>query len=283
MSPDTQALVDAIDSLRHSSSVIKNYIWPLIPAVITSTIGFYIASYNFKSQEILRADVKKIENVNKFLIQMDSAFQSLVSVKTSIIGRISDDPIQRIFGAGVLEHYFSDVNGVEDLVFLAKGNSMKNGQPYYKSWNNIPRINAMVGNYKYLVQRIMSRNKIKSDFEKHLDIDEKGKASMVYADLSSEAIITLRKLVNENEIVLNLLDGLIVEFNSFLSGINAAVSKSLNIEKIKHLTILIDFDNSNSIIQESLQPLPLPNYATLAKLFDVSVADAMDMYKTGYF
>jgi len=283
MSPDTKALVDAIDSLRQSSSLIKSYVWPLIPAVITSAIGFYIASYNFKSQEKIRADVKKIENANKFVVQIDSAFQSLISVKSSYMNRIDDDPISRVLSIAEITNQFSDINGVEELVFLARGNKSRDGQPYYVSWNNIPRINAMVGNYKYLLQRIEARNILRREFEIYAKLNETGQAVLNLGALEPIGWSLLKRLVNSNECIIALIDGLILEFNSFLCGITKAIEASIEMRKVKHIVMLVVFKNNIPFVQGTLQPTLRPDYDKLSKLLDVDITYAKEMFDTGYY
>lgn len=283
MSPDTKALVDAINNLRQSSSVVKNYIWPIVPVVISSIGGFYIASYNFKSQEVIRTELRKIENVNRFLVQIDSAFQSLVSVKLSYAHHITDNPIERVLTIPEITNQFSDVNGVEELVFLAKGCKVKEGDPYYVSWNNIPRINTMVGNYKYLLQRIYARNELRREFEIYAGFDDDNNAILNLQSLNAKAQSLLKKLVCCNESVIALVDGLILEFNSFLCGITKAIEEAIDMKKIRDLTLLVTFNNNNKFILQALQPSPRPNFNQLSRLLGVDIEVAKSMFDTGYY
>lgn len=283
MSPDTKLIVDAIDSLRQSSSFIKSYIMPFTPAVITSVIGFFIASHNFKSQETMRSNVAKIEAANKFMVQVESAFQTLISIKIPLVERVNDDPTSRLFSVGDINSYFSDIDGVENLVFLAKGNTIREGQPYYATWNNIPRINSMVGNYKYLLERIEARQVSKQEFEEYIVTGEDGNLRINFEALNSVKDKPLKKFINDNEAVLSLIDGLILEFNSFLSGISEAVNKSINAKKVEHIAQVIHFNNSNAFIQRALQPLIPPDYQKLARVFQIDVSAARELFQTGYF
>ncbi|HDT6626808.1 TPA: hypothetical protein QFT15_004332 [Klebsiella aerogenes] len=157
MSPDTKLIVDAIESLRQSSSFIKSYIMPFTPAVITAVIGFFIASYNFKSQEKMRADAQKIESANRFMIQIESAYQAVSSAKHFVTNGLNNDPVARLFHSGDIEIDFVPIYGVENMVFLANGNKKNGNHGSSNSWNNVTRINTMANNYRYLIQRINVR------------------------------------------------------------------------------------------------------------------------------
>ncbi|HED2522672.1 TPA: hypothetical protein R4Y92_001410 [Klebsiella aerogenes] len=282
MSPDTKLIVDAIDSLRQSSSFIKSYIMPFAPALITSVIGFFIATYNFKSQEKMRADALKIEKANKFLVQVENAFQSLVAVKTYASAQLNDHPVQRVLLAGDIDSYFSEISGVDELVFLANGIQVSEGQPYHATWNNISRINTMVGNYYYLLLLIERRKLSKETFEKYVSIDDSGMTSIDNDALESVGRKPLKNAVRDNENVLSILDGLIKEFNSFLQEFPRAVERSVDVKKVKHMTRVLQFNNSNEHIQTALTPCQAADINAIAAIFHVSPERARKMFETGY-
>ncbi|NBD82466.1 hypothetical protein GV761_14590, partial [Citrobacter werkmanii] len=92
MSPDTKALVDAIDSLKHTDSFLKSYIYPLLPAIISTLAGYFIALFNFNRQQNKTSNDNKVKDVNKFLIEVQSAFISLIEEKKKYQFLISNDP-----------------------------------------------------------------------------------------------------------------------------------------------------------------------------------------------
>lgn len=283
MPQDLQPIVDAIIGLQQPSSILKSYVFPIIPAVFTTLAGFFIASYNFKRQESIKADAQKIEAANKFIVQMDSAFQSLISAKTRYKDVINDVPLDRAFSIGKNTAYFSTINGVDNLVFLAKGCKVVDGQPYYVTWNNVPRINAMVGNYLYLLDIIKSRNSLLEQLETHISYTEEGHQTINFSTITPEAYNLIKLLVNSTEIMLKLTDGLIIEFNSFMSGIDEAIGKSINTKRVSHLTTIVKFNTNNPFIQNALQPIPEPNYSELAKLFGRDEESVRSMFDVGYF
>lgn len=283
MSQDIQPIVDAIIGLKQSNSILKSYIWPILPAVFTTLAGFFIASYNFKRQESIKADAQKIEAANKFIVQMDSAFQSLISTKMRYKDVINDTPLDRAFSIGPSSGYFSTVSGVDNLVFLAKGCKVVDGQPYYVTWNNVPRINAMVGNYLYLLDIIKSRNNLLKNLEPYLSYTNEGHQMLDFETMKPEVFNLIKHLINSTEIMLKMTDGLIIEFNSFMCGIEEAIKQSIDIKRVSHLTTIIKFNTNNQFIQNSLQPVPEPNYLALAQLFGRDEESVREMFNVGYF
>jgi hypothetical protein len=283
MLPETQALVDAIVSLKQSNSFFKSYFLPFLPVVISTFAGFMIASYNFKNQEAIRADAKKIDDANKFIVQIDSAFQSLISMKIRYQFHMDNDPIQRALSFGSINCYFSEIKGVENLVFLAKANKAKEGDPYYVTWNNIPRINAMVGSYIYLTQRVVARNKVREQLDECLPSNEKGEQCIDFSKINPKTLHLIRLLINETEIVVSMTDSLILEINSFLIGITKAIDDSVNFKKTKHLVTLVEFKVNNPFILKSLEPIIRPDFIRLAEALGIDEEQARSNFDSGYF
>lgn len=283
MSPDTIALVEAINGLKQSGSIIKSYLLPFIQTLFATCIGFVIASYTFRKQEAVKADAKKMMDTNKFIIQIDSAFQSLIAFKSKYKDKAEHDPIKRTVIFGVVNMEFAEISGVEELMFLAKGNKSSEGEPYYRSWNNLPRISSMVSNYKYLVKRVESRNELRMRFESSLSYDSEGNKVFNIASLNPEQWKILLELINENEIILNLTDGLILEMHSFLLGITEAIKNSINIKKVLHLVTLVTINTNNEYIIRQLEPISPPDYSKLAELLKITEDEAKYEFSCGYF
>lgn len=283
MSPDTKALVEAIESLRQSGTFFKLYLLPFIQTIFATCIGFFIASYTFKKQESIKADAKKMTDTNKFIVQIDCAFQSLIALKGKYKGRTESDPIKRTMITGVVNMEFADINGVEDLMFLAKGNKSAEGQPYYVTWNNLPRISGMVSNYQYLVKRIADRNNLRVKFESTLSFNSDGHKVFNFASLIPEQRKILIELVNENELILNLVDGLILEMHSFLLGVTEAIKNAINVKKILHLVTLVSMNTNNEYIVRELEPISPPDYVKLGELLELTENEAKQAFNCGYF
>ncbi|MEB1055694.1 hypothetical protein [Citrobacter portucalensis] len=280
MSPDAKAIVDAIHSLNHTDSFLKSYIYPLLPAVISTLAGFILASVNFNKQECVKADAVKINNANKFIIKAESAFQSLMVVKNIYQDRLTNEPIQRAIVIGKVEVYFPELSGVEELIFLANGNTSRPGDAYYTTWNNIPRISAMLGNYLYAVERINARNKSREELFKHIPVEAK---SLNLADLGVEGYKKLQTHVNDTEVIISIIDSLIIEFDSFLKNITASIKKSLNVDRVKHLSTIVNYNGNNPLIEQSLVRSPEPDYALLANILEMDENTVRASFRNYYF
>ncbi|QIR27535.1 hypothetical protein [Kluyvera genomosp. 3] len=280
MSPDTKALIDAINGLNHTDSFLKCYIYPLLPAIISTLAGFVLATINFNKQESVKSDAAKINNANKFIIKAESAFQSLMVVKNIYQGRLTDEPIQRAITIGKIEVYLPELNGVEELVFLAEGNNLRPGDSYNSTWNNIPRISAMLGNYLYAVERINARNKSREELFKHIPI---GVTSFGLEELGADGYQKLKTHVNDTEVLVSMVDALIIEFDSFLKNISTSIKKSLNVDRVKHLSTIVNYNGNNPLIEQSLVRSPEPNYTLLANILEIDENAVRASFRNYYF
>jgi hypothetical protein len=141
----------------------------------------------------------------------------------------------------------------------------------------------MVSNYKYLVKRVESRNELRMRFESSLSYDSEGNKEFNIASLNPEQWKIFLELINENEIILNLADGLILEMHSFLLGITEAIKNSINIKKVLHLVTLVTINTNNEYIIRQLEPISPPDYSKLAELLKLTEDEAKYEFSCGYF
>ncbi|MFV9347243.1 hypothetical protein ABQ428_06960 [Citrobacter freundii] len=168
MSPDTKALVDAIDSLHQSSSFFKNYIFPFIPTVITAFLGYVIAMFNFNWQQERLSINTNIKNANRFMIQVESALQTLLIEKKkymSLLHGQTATPI-RLIAIREITTSFPTVNNVEDLAFIGVEASRS-------PWSDVKRINRLSWDYQKVIALITKRNAVFSEFIKTFNMMRK--------------------------------------------------------------------------------------------------------------
>jgi len=282
MSPDTFEIAKAISSLQNETNYFKDYIFPFLSTSGSVVAGYFIASYSFKSQEKTKAEIDKVNKLNEFFISIDGGLQTLIAIKSIYSGRINSDPVQRALSIPRIECHISEPPDPKTIVFLTKGNEQVSGEPYYSSWNNLPRINAMVGNYAHLCNRISARNNFKTEIDHFLEYSENGEGFINFEKLTNKDWRVFRQLVDSTESVITLVDGLLKEYYSFLINMHTAASKSINKKLIKGHVELLSYSNNSEMFRSQLDPCPPVDVDSLAHILKITKENASEVYITGY-
>lgn len=282
MSPDTFEIAKAISSLQSETNYFKDYVYPLISTSCSVIAGYFIASHSFKKQEKIKAEIEKVNKLNEFFISIHGGLQTLVAVKNIYGGRIDSNPIQRAMHTPRVECHITEPPDPKTIVFITKGNAQSSDESYSSSWNNLSRINAMVGNYAHLCNRIKARNNFKSEVEHFLEYDEHGNGHIDFDKITGKNFRVIMQLVDATESVITLVDGLIKEYYSFLINMHSAASKSINNRLIRDYVELLSYSNNSEVFLVLLEPCPPVDVDALADILKITKQKALEMYITGY-
>ncbi|HFK2694286.1 TPA: hypothetical protein ACG1DO_004122 [Kluyvera ascorbata] len=214
MSPDTKALVDAIDSLHQSSSIFKSYIFPFIPVVTTALLGYFIARFSFKWQQNKLSEAIRLKQTNAFLIQIRNALQALLTEKKKYyyFMRNHSNVTIRIFLIKEITTQFPDVKNVEDMYFLDP-NKIISG------WADIDNICKMVWQYNKLVYLSAVRNELLGEIEKLVSYDSNGALVFDFTSLEGPNRLVFEKAIKITETFIKLLDDIVIDMHNFLNDI----------------------------------------------------------------
>lgn len=282
MSPDTFEIAKAISSLQGGTNYFKDYIYPLLSTSGSVIAGYFIANYLFEKQEKTKSEVDKVNRLNEFFISIDSGLQTLVTVKNIYGGRLNSEPIYRAMSIPRIECHIPEAPDPRTIVFLTKGNALKSKEPYYLSWNNLPRINAMVGNFVHLCSRISARNVLKEEIAHLLKYTGNGEGYLELNSVSEKELRIVRQLVDATESVISLVDGLIKEYYSFLINMHLTASKSIDKKLIKGYVEILSYTNLSEKFRETLVPCPPVDTDSLSDILLITKENAAVIYLTGY-
>ena len=220
MSNDALMIASAILNLQQES-----------PALTTSgsvLLGYLMANNTFAKQEIIKSEIARVNDFNKFLVAIDSGMQTLIAIKNTYMGRINSNPIERALSIPTISCYFSPPPDVTLIIFLAKANEYNASRAFFETWNNLPRVNAMLGNFQNLHDKINHRNTVLSQLREFYQIDDQGRSVMNIGTLTPEQFKVLKTAVDLTEGVLCLVEGLLKEYYSCLKNIPSAAKLSIN-------------------------------------------------------
>jgi hypothetical protein len=95
VNPEIKDLIEAIESLRQESSLIKDYIYPIIISFFSAVLGAFTAYFTLRYQEDTNRERLKLDICNKWTIEIQGLFQSLISFKNNYDSPLSSNPVHR--------------------------------------------------------------------------------------------------------------------------------------------------------------------------------------------
>ncbi|ENG3753818.1 MULTISPECIES: hypothetical protein [Klebsiella pneumoniae complex] len=282
MSNDALMIASAILNLQQESSIFKDYIFPTLTTSGSVFLGYLVANNSFTKQEIIKSEIERVNNFNKFLVAIDSGMQTLIAVKNTYKGRINTNPIERALSIPKINCYFSPTPDVTLVVFLAKANKYNEAGNFYETWNNLPRINAMLGNFQYLYDLVNHRNDVLSQLREFYQINALGQSFLDPNSLTADQFKVLRTAIDLTEGVVCMVEGLLKEYYSCLKNLPNAAKLSINEKLTKHHVEILTYTNPSPQFRDSFSPVPNVDISELARLLGTTEDVARSSFITGY-
>jgi len=157
---ELETLVNAIESLRSADHVFKDYVYPVIAPFLATLLGAwagYTASVKKQGRD---NDIQKLQSLNRLLLQAESCFHCLVSIKENYSETIGSKPLRGMsFGPLVLDYEKASTD-VSNLVFLTKTLEVdsKNININRLAFNNLARIKQIFHNFNQVLAIWEQRN-----------------------------------------------------------------------------------------------------------------------------
>ncbi|HIC0737214.1 TPA: hypothetical protein ACWZU0_001928 [Klebsiella oxytoca] len=282
MSNDALMIASAILNLQQESSIFKDYIFPTLTTSGSVFLGYLVANNSFTKQEIIKSEIERVNNFNKFLVAIDSGMQTLIAVKNTYKGRINTNPIERALSIPKINCYFSPTPDVTLVVFLAKANKYSEAGNFYETWNNLPRVNAMLGNFQYLYDLVNHRNDVLSQLREFYQLNAQGQSFLDPNSLTTDQFKVLRAAIDLTEGVVCMVEGLLKEYYSCLKNLPNAAKLSINEKLTKHHVEILTYTNPSPQFRDSFSPVPDVDISELARLLGTTEDVARNSFITGY-
>lgn len=285
MNPEIKDLIEAIESLRQESSLIKDYIYPIIISFFSAVLGAFTAYFTLRYQEDTNRERLKLDICNKWTIEIQGLFQSLISFKNNYDSPLSSNPVHRALQVRmIIKHDEPLTLDYAELSFITPDDVDLDAKK--SKWRQISRIRNLVENYNTTLNIWEARNSIDEVLKEKLLITAGNKP---YADLSEKDIINtigekdLAKLIDLTEKAIHLTDDLIIESNDFLEKFPNIVKAVVKTNKTENYGTVLKYDTStNQYLQNFLKKSPAVDYRKIAKIFDVTEEEAQRRYFFGY-
>lgn len=166
---EIDVLVSAIESLKPSVNNFKDYIYPVIAPFFATLLGAWAGYAAAVKKQSRDNDVRKLQSLNRLLLQAENCFRNLEAIKDNYAGSIDGNPLRALsFGPLVLDHEKANTD-LSDLVFLTKSLNvdLKNIETGRLAFNNLTRIRQIFHNHNQVLAIFEQRNiDIKPIFKK---------------------------------------------------------------------------------------------------------------------
>lgn len=278
-------LSQSVDALKCNSSIAKDYVFPIASSFISAFLGVAAAKLTFRHQEKVRAEVSKVNSLNKLIIKMGEARSALLAIKqnyqdlteTHFVFRAMEIP-------PILLGDYKIESNASELSFLTDENPKYKASEYDKTWVNIQRVGMMIHNYHHIYSMLNKRNELKVDA--HNKISEFQIKHKIAAD-SDFGINDLLAIVgHENMVafcdltqsVVSLLDDVLFEINDFMFKFPKQANGKINAKLIKGYCRVIKYQEDDFIIERTVEL----DYSSAALIMGLSIDAVRKKYDFGY-
>ena len=283
MHQETSLIVNAIESLNHEHSIFKEYLFPIFSAFFTSLLGAGIAYFFFRYQEDIKIEKEKIDVTNKWILHAEEAMQNLIMFKNNYHGKLKSSPIQRAMAMpNIIFTASSITEDYSKLSFLTR-ETLKGK---YLKWSQVPRIRAMFHNYNYVQELFNTLNETNQPIKEKILILTSNKA---FIDVSEDDILksidhaSLATVIAINELIINLIDDLLIEFEDFMTNFPIYAKTLINTKRLQKYGAILTYTNEDNKMRKTLlEQSPKADYKSVVDLFGKTEEELKQQFSTGY-
>ncbi len=285
MTHEAEIIAQAIEGLRQESDIVKDYMFPLASGLFSSLLGGGVAYFTLRYHENIQIEKEKMDAANKWMLIVENAFSSLISIKSNYHGKLEVNPMQRASTIPALILNAKPI--IEDLTKLSFILPKKEDKYSYNiKWRGIPRIRGMINNYNHILDVWEKRNEIDRPIKEKIlhDYTDQGFVNVtteqVFKSVSKASFISL---IDLTEKAIKLTDDLIIELHDFLLEFPDAAKPLIKTEKLKRYGSLFTFSSKeNPILLGMLVKSTEVSYELLSQLYGKTIDQIKEDYRTGY-
>lgn len=285
MNDETRALVEAIISLKHEPSYIKDYIFPVATGLFSSLLGAGVAYLTIRHQDNSQIQKNRVQAINNWILCAEGAAQSLISMKQNYHGKLTSNPFQRAMEVrsliGTTKKIDKDITVISFIV-------PRKDEPdtHDIKWRQLSLIRSMMQNYNLIIDTWNKREEIDRPIKEKLMKDY---GELAYADVSKEQILSsvgvakFTLLMDLTERAIRFTDDLIIELHDFLEHF-PDIAKSLIKKQYRdrYGPIVVYSTGGNAILENLIEKSIEVDFSILAPLFGVTEEKLRAEYDTGY-
>lgn len=285
MNEDIQAIVQAIESLKNDGGLFKNYLFPVLSSFFSAILGAVVAYFTLRFQENIQIERTKLDICNKWTIEVEGLFQSLIAFKANYASKIGSNPIERAVKVKTILNHSEPLQlNFAELSFVTPKKNSSEG--HNQKWRQVPRVRGLIENYNTILRLWEQRNFIERPLRERL-ISAAG--SKPYADFAFEEIISvigernLASLIDLTEKAIHLTDDIIIESNDFLNEFPGVAKAVVDTKRVKRYGTVLKFETEeNQYLQKLICRVPEVDFEKIAEIYGTTISEAQSLYNFGY-
>lgn len=274
-----QEVVAAIDKASEDNW-LKDYIFPICSALFAAVLGGLVAVYVNRNQEIASISKERVNTVNELLLRAEFFLNGLNEVKRTYYDYVKEGaPPYRIFSIPILKYNLQSSSiDTSSLGFLLPRQSDKDKK---RKWSDIARINAMFGNYQFLINCLNEISQKRQVIDEVVAAEHNMPRPQVNIDwLRLKLGVTqFTHYFFQYEFFIKLNDDLIIELSSFLTEFGQEVNGVIGKTMAKRYGLIIINEKSEHLL---LNRCHEPYYEILAREMQMTVEEVKQRLKTNY-
>lgn len=284
MTPDTQAIVNAISELKTQTNFFREYVLPCLMPIIVPFIsvyfGYLMASKSFDRQEKIKIIIRIVNDSNKFMLEMEDLFKTLLAIKNYYWMLTETDPVARaLLVPSIYAHCNSMDCKVHSLMFISRLNSEENTI----KWTNISQINSLISDFHQMMYMLENRNKLYVELKEIISKKTGGdfySSSRLSRDEFIKSIdnVFLVTYIDSTEQLIATVDNLIISIGDLLDNFTSVVQEAINVRSVESHVKLSRYIRNRTIQETLVKPVILPDFEIMSKLFGMSEDKLKERY-----
>lgn len=303
MNSEALLIAQAILATKQDADTFKDYIFPVLMAFCSAFVGGVVA-YRFNlRQERIREERAKFSTVSKLQLIMMSCLNDLIAIKVNnFIDMQTDNPIQRTMSVGAIlsnsrpvDFDFSTLSFIKSIptANLPLTQQLLNFLKYRvmrcsrvvpsavevgKSWRNLNRLVACIGNFNYIFTILEERNVLRREVEDKLhsaNLSSRFTHEQLLGVVEEHKLI---KLVDLTEMLFALTEFIINELHSFVKEFPEIAESNIELSLVGGGGLLRFSSDGRPLFERALNPILKPNYRILSEFMGASVEELIQRY-----
>ncbi len=285
MNSKIELLIQAVNDLKGSSSIAKDYIYPIVIPFLSAFVGVAAAKLTFRHQERVRAEINKVNALNKLIIQVGEARSALLAIKHNYKNLSETNFIERALRIPpiIITDYKLESNASE-LTFLVDVDTDYDAAEYDKTWINIARVGMLISNYHQVFTMLSKRNELCLDIMESIASLKERNNVTTWHSVEFKSLIEVvgkTKLISFCDLTqsfISFLDDVLTEANDFMCNFPGQAREKIDLKLIKGYCSVLSYQVNDYLMKRTIDP----DYQFIADAMGVTIDEAKGRYDFGF-
>lgn len=255
-----------------NGNFIKDYILPLLVVLFAGTFAHFSTAF----LRYRDAQKEKLKCANEWILGLQTAFNTLITIKRNYHGLISREPLNRACTIPQIIMYKEPIQmNVSVLSFVTLSAEEFKGE--YDNHRNLSFISSLQENYNVILSILEKRNALLERYADSLDKAQKNQCNGLTLDDMEKVMGSgdLAALVDMTEALIQFTDDLIIAIHNFLCEFPDICRLTIDIQRIKNTGNIVEhFYDNDGLLKHS----PRMNVEAVANIISKPETEVQGRY-----